>query len=273
MPAYNAHEYIRLAIRSTLATLPSDSELLILVEGKNRELYDFESFNDSRLRIFWGSEKPLGIANALNQLLSNASGEFIARMDADDIALPGRFTRGISALLKYDADFAFSNCIHLFKWRGLPLLFPQPCIRLQSNQITDLMVLANPFVHGSMTVRLSTINSLGGYSNTSSEDFDLWLRARMSGKKFVRVASYGLLYRNHPLQTSLLEKRAKPIKILPVDEQRLKYRLWYAALNKIKQGDVDQYASRRLSSSNLYFKIWFFVRKNLNSKSFHKPVH
>src|SRR5689334_9568753 len=91
MPVYNAQTYVRQAVQSILAQTFSDFEFIIIDDGSTdesptilRELAE----KDSRIRVT--SRPNTGYAKALNEALQQSRGQYIARMDADDIALPDR---------------------------------------------------------------------------------------------------------------------------------------------------------------------------------------
>jgi glycosyltransferase involved in cell wall biosynthesis len=91
MPAYNAESYLKDAMSSILNQTFSDFEFLIYNDGSTDRTHDIiSSFADKRI-VYKKSEKNQGYLNLLNDGLSVAKGKYIARMDADDIALPKRF--------------------------------------------------------------------------------------------------------------------------------------------------------------------------------------
>ena len=93
MPAYNAEKYINEAIDSILAQTFTDFEFIIIDDGSTDSTCAIvESYSDSRIRFF-KNEHNLGVAATLNRGLDLARGEYIARMDADDISLPTRFEK------------------------------------------------------------------------------------------------------------------------------------------------------------------------------------
>ncbi len=90
MPVYNAEKYLKTAIESILKQTFSDFELLIINDGSTDGSEEIiRSFNDKRIRLF-NNEQNLGIIKTLNKGLNLAKGEYIIRMDADDISLPDR---------------------------------------------------------------------------------------------------------------------------------------------------------------------------------------
>ena len=93
MPAYNAENYIREAIDSILAQTFRDFEFLIIDDGSTDHTVEIiRSYSDSRIRLYQ-NERNMGVAATLNRGLDLARGEYIARMDADDISLPERFAK------------------------------------------------------------------------------------------------------------------------------------------------------------------------------------
>jgi len=97
MPVYNAEKYLKEAIGSILGQSFSDFEFLIINDGStDSSVKIIKSYDDPRIR-FIANEKNLGVIPTLNKGFALAQGEFIARMDADDISLPKR--------LELQADF------------------------------------------------------------------------------------------------------------------------------------------------------------------------
>ena len=88
MPAYNAALYIREAIESVLNQSFQNFEFIIINDGSTDETLNIiQSFNDSRI-VLINNSKNLGIIKTRNIGLQLAKGEYIAKMDADDVSLP-----------------------------------------------------------------------------------------------------------------------------------------------------------------------------------------
>ena len=91
LPAYNAELYIREAIDSILNQTEPDFEFLIFNDGSTDATDKIiKSYNDDRI-VYKNEETNIGHLDLLNEGLSIAKGKYIARMDADDVALPNRF--------------------------------------------------------------------------------------------------------------------------------------------------------------------------------------
>ncbi len=196
MPAYNATRTINAALLSTYLTMPLNSELIVYLDGPGTTSPLLRILKKSkRVRILEG-ESRVGLPRALNFLVQEARGQYIARMDADDIALPMRYLIGLRKLSRQKADVAFSQAI-VFGGKFPFSLVPQIPFRLTAEQANLHLVISNPFVHPSMIAARSLILSCGGYRECVAEDLDLWLRLAASGKRLVRIPQYGVLYRLH----------------------------------------------------------------------------
>lgn len=98
MPVYNVALYVAEAINSILNQTYKDFELLIINDGSIDNTRDeVLKFSDTRIR-FVENEKNIGLANTLNKGLELARGEYIARMDGDDISLPERLAKQVAIL-------------------------------------------------------------------------------------------------------------------------------------------------------------------------------
>ncbi len=92
LPVFNGEKYLKEAILSILEQRFSDFELLIINDGsKDNSLNIILSFQDPRIRLINHTENR-GLIQSLNEGISLANGKYIARMDADDISMPHRFS-------------------------------------------------------------------------------------------------------------------------------------------------------------------------------------
>ena len=98
MPVYNVASYVHEAITSILNQTYPDFELLIINDGSTDSTRDIVlKFKDPRIR-FIENEHNIGLANSLNKGIVLAKGEYIARMDGDDISLPHRLEKQVAVL-------------------------------------------------------------------------------------------------------------------------------------------------------------------------------
>ena len=196
LPVFNGQATLGQAVLSTLRAMDQDDELLILIQDAKPSSYDLEGLDDARIKFYF-SNFALGIGKALNYLAEEANGEFIARMDQDDICLKSRFRKQLKFMKRYGLDIVFANAI-LFGNQVKPFgALPQLPYRLMPPQANLLLAMQNPFVHPTMLAKRSVLESLSFYRESLAEDYDLWLRASSRGFKLARMRSFGIFYRVH----------------------------------------------------------------------------
>jgi glycosyltransferase involved in cell wall biosynthesis len=200
MPAYKNSKTIGLSIIFALASLPKSAELLIWLDGPSTtsKILDLAS-RSKRVRVLSSPERK-GLSTTLNLLLSEARGRYVARLDADDLALPFRYGKAIKLLESDKADLVFSNSI-LFrmKW-GFPILVPQFPFALTASESSLALLTSNPFVHSTLVARKETLIEAGEYREAVAEDYDFWLRLAAAGKLIIKLHRFTLLYRVHASQ-------------------------------------------------------------------------
>ncbi len=98
LSAFNCESTIEYALRSITFQSFDDWELILLDDGSQDKTYEIcRSFSDSRIRIIRDGRN-LGLAARLNQAIDLARGEFLGRMDADDVSFPERFAQQVNFL-------------------------------------------------------------------------------------------------------------------------------------------------------------------------------
>jgi len=206
MPAYNAERWIAEAIDSILNQTYDNIELLIYDDGSTdktleiimgyankyfmvpREFTKVMAWND-----FEG--KNLGVTVALNRLIGACKGKYIARMDADDIAMPTRIEDQVR-YIKYWQKCAGVGCeIELFgdenknkrrDWWG--------DVYINTETIQRKLPYRNPLCHPSMLFYGDTLREYM-YEGGVFQDYDLFLRMASDGKLFSKVPQMLMKYR------------------------------------------------------------------------------
>lgn len=108
MPAYNAARYIEEAIRSVLSQGWSNLEVVVVNDGsKDGTAAVVRAIADPRVRVI--DQPNGGVSSARNAGIEEARGEFIAFLDADDALEPGAIEQKMEALLRGDAEWAYSD--------------------------------------------------------------------------------------------------------------------------------------------------------------------
>jgi glycosyltransferase involved in cell wall biosynthesis len=148
--------------------------------------------------IILESDSP-GIVRALNLGLEKANGEFIARLDQDDVMLPNRLNLQYEFLEKHSDFAAVGGQIVLMTESGLILnsisypTSPQKCKKI--------MFYQSPIPHPAVMFRKEEVLSLGGYREQIPEDWDLWVRF-VENSKILNLNSPVINYRIHDGQLS-----------------------------------------------------------------------
>lgn len=121
MPFFNAGGALLPAVHSILNQTYDNWELLLCDDGSNDgTLALARSIHDSRITV-WSDGRRKGLAQRLNECIDRAQGEFMARMDADDISYPARFEKQI-AYLKANPESDLIGCsLLIFGEDGQPL--------------------------------------------------------------------------------------------------------------------------------------------------------
>lgn len=199
MPAFNSAGTIVQAVRSTLFDLPRDAAVHILDDASTDDTLEVLArlaSADKRLKI---TAAPVngGVAFSLNSLLAGANSEYVARMDADDVVIPGRFRRSIAVLDAGKAEVVFSGVIHRGPGRRI-----RPAVQLpiSPENMQLFLLLGNPLTHSTMVGTTSALVETGGYRQVPSEDYDLWLRLALRDLRLRRIAQPGVFYRHHASQ-------------------------------------------------------------------------
>lgn len=204
-PVYNGERFLEESIDSILNQTFRDFELLILLEyGSNtasREIVERKK-TDDRIRVIENKECKLGLAESLNLGMKEAKGEYIARMDADDISLPKRFEKQVKFLDNHPDIVMCGTAMkglyddgHTDK-RGY---FTDP------GSIRFECMLGNPFGHPTVMWRKEVfLREKLFYRNTPySEDFELWKRV-VELFPCANLRDYLLLYRLHGESASVM---------------------------------------------------------------------
>ncbi|WP_141576691.1 glycosyltransferase [Actinomadura sp. WMMA1423] len=133
----------------------------------------------TRLRIVERSA-PVGIAAALKDGLRHCRSDLVARMDADDVSLPGRLRRQRDFLLGNPAVVAVGSSVHIIDERGRRRYVRRMCA---TADLRRRLLLRNQLVHPSVMFRREAVDAVGGYDERLSggEDYELWLRLSTAG--------------------------------------------------------------------------------------------
>lgn len=199
IPCYNSSGWINEAVTSICAQTKNDIEILIYNDGStdgSAEIIESLAASDSRI-IPLGDSTNRGISHALNTMLHKASGEYIARMDADDISLPQRLERQLRFLEEKKIDL----CGTWFQefGGGVPR---QVRWHTSPQALMAAMLFQNTICHPTIMARREVFEQFQYRSEYNlAEDYDIFVRA-LSKFKLANMPEVLLRYRRHPQQAT-----------------------------------------------------------------------
>lgn len=211
MPVYNAERYLRKAVESILAQTYRDFELISVDDGssdRSKEILESYAARDSRVRVI--SRPNTGIVGALNDGLAAAKGEFIARMDADDIALPGRFAAQIAYLREHPETVALGTAVEIIDTQDSVVDVHAPSLSHETIEAGLLRGNGGALYHPTALFRASALRAVNGYDPVfcKAEDLDLYLRLSHIGK-LANLPTVGLKYRHHLKSTNFVHRKTQ----------------------------------------------------------------
>ena len=183
------------SINSILQQTYSNFEFLIINDNPNN--YELEktlkSYKDSRIKIIHNEEN-LGLVKSLNNGLKYCNGQYVARMDADDISCPSRIQDELLYLQNNRLDMVGSY-IETIDENGKTI---KPLMRFPKNhnQIVKFMRWGSCICHPTWLLKREVCLELHGYRKTRHrEDYDFILRAIAHGYKVGNISKVELSYR------------------------------------------------------------------------------
>jgi glycosyltransferase involved in cell wall biosynthesis len=211
MPVYNCRAYVAHAVRSILSQTFGNFELILIDDGStdgSSQILDELARSDHRIILL--RHPNAGMTRAMNEGVERARGEFIARMDADDISLPTRLQKQLAYLQVHPECVAVGSAIVMMDSYGNPLYLSRwP----ESHEDSDAALLRGEsdggLAHPTAMIRTTSIRTIGGYREKYkyAQDKDLWLRLGEIGW-LANLAEPLVKYRMH--ETSTGSTRAAP---------------------------------------------------------------
>jgi len=200
MPAFNAEKYIAQAIESILQQTYPHFELLILNDGStDRTQLIIDQFDDARI-IKINLAKNQGLVKARNQLVSAAKGEYIAFLDADDIALSNRLRLQVSYLETREVDICGGAHDSLYEASGKLKPSKQ---RYSDADIRALLTIYSPLCNPAVMGKADAFKKHPYQSGKDyAEDYSLWAELALAGYRFANLYEKLIIYRIHACQTS-----------------------------------------------------------------------
>ncbi|TPI17993.1 glycosyltransferase [Mesorhizobium sp. B4-1-1] len=206
IPVRDGAQYVGEALQSILDQDLADIEVIVVDDGSRDDSAAIAmsiSDRDSRVRLVANRGK--GIVDALNMGLSLARAPLAARMDCDDVSLPGRLRLQV-ACFDADADLQLLGTAGLQIDRDGNPLRPLD-VPAGGDPLRDALARYNPMLHPTVMFRTEAVRRAGGYRRafTHAEDYDLWLRLSETGK-LANMDARLVKLRSHPGQVSRMKE-------------------------------------------------------------------
>lgn len=204
MSVYNAEEYLRIAIESILNQTYTDFEFIIINDGStDQSKAIINSYKDKRIKLI-DNVKNSGLVFSLNKGIDSAAGEYIARMDADDISLPERFEKQIEFLNKETDVALVSSSGTYIDENGIDkkyLEFP-----VSAHLIFTYLFFGNPIIHTSVFIKTDVLRKYKYKKDYYlAEDYFLWSQIAKD-HKVANIPEPLVKYRFHESSISLQKK-------------------------------------------------------------------
>jgi len=141
-------------------------------------------------------EKKEGLAYAKNFGLKYITSDRVCFLDADDLYMPNKIEKQVNYLKTNDVDFLGTQAWNRY---GNNMEFKESIFKLGQyethEQISERLKVENIMTHGSMMIKKSCLDELGGYNHVKGmEDWDLWNRAIDKGYKFYQIQERLYIY-------------------------------------------------------------------------------
>lgn len=259
MPAYNAERYIRKAIESILNQTFSDFELIVINDGSSDGTLEcIQSFRDERIKVI-NNKQNLGIIRSRNIGLQASSGEYIAKMDADDISLNTRLQRQVNYLDQHPEVAVIACKLAVMDQNGeLINVWPEDYFISTNQQIRETLPKTNCIGQPTVMMRARVAKSIG-YNEIykHNEDWGLWLDFLSKGYVISKLNEVLVYYRVHATSTTVTQNAKS------VEAKTIKFRFKYLLANCLKPTRVLMALTKGLCIDLIKFISPHFVLRLL----------
>jgi glycosyltransferase involved in cell wall biosynthesis len=199
LAAYNAEKYLVSAVQSILDQTFTDFELLLFDDGsKDSTPQIVADFGKKDPRVVPISRANKGLTPTLNEGISRAQGEYLARMDADDLSLPRRFAEQVKYLDEHPECVCLGSRVTLVDPYASPIKDTDHKLTHEEIEAGLLKGVGWSIVHPAAMMRADAVRKVGGYREQfkTSQDLDLFLRLSEIGR-LANLAEPLVQYRQH----------------------------------------------------------------------------
>lgn len=200
LPVRNGGEFLGKAVDSILSQTFENLELLLVDDHSTDAAISALDKSDPRLKII--NSQGQGVVDASDTGFAHCLGEYIARMDADDISLPGRIYQQLDYLGRNPSIDIAGCCVEIFSEPGIRGGLKRYQKWLNSvctpEEVHQQIFIESPLPNPGLMFRQAALQKLGGYRNRQwPEDYDLLLRADAAEMRMGKPEPVLLRWREH----------------------------------------------------------------------------
>lgn len=212
LPVYNGEAYVREAVESILAQTFTDFELIVINDGStdgSGVILQELAARDPRIVLVERANG--GLVSALNEGIERARAELIARMDADDVAMPERFALQHARMEAEPGLGLLGSFIRIMDKTGR--IIRQGDYPVSTAETARFLERGCPVAHPTVMMRREAVLKAGGYRKLFShcEDYDLWLRISELGYGIANLPQPLLNYRMHGANVSAVHREVQEL--------------------------------------------------------------
>lgn len=223
MPLFNGERFVREALESILGQTITDFELLIIDDGSSdASVRIVGDYDDSRIRLIRNHEN-LGVTATLNRGIDLARGEYIARMDCDDISLPNRLAEQAAYLEQHPDCAMVAVMVTMMDENGNEIgAWLDDRKTGTGESIRRFLPRANCIAHPGIMIRKSILSRYR-YNERQrvAQDYDLWLRMAADGLVITKLEKPLLRYRVHTASITAQSNGGRP------DQKNVRTKTWF----------------------------------------------
>lgn len=202
------------SVQSILSQTYTNFELILINDGsRDKTLGILISFRDERIRIL--DQENRGLVLSLNRGIKEAAGKYIARMDADDFAMPKRLEKQVEFMENHPTVGVLGTAVKIVYSDGTERVRWRP---VDTSSIRKNIVRICPFCHSSVMIRKKVFDEVGTYDASKDgskkllvEDYDLWVRILAAGYDLANLPDVLMTYYREP--DSILRTRSVSMRI------------------------------------------------------------
>lgn len=214
MVVCNVERFLAEAIESILVQTFRDFEFVIVDYGSTDSTKEtVANYAKSDTRVYLHEIAHCGLGDARNAACRLARGQYIALMDADDVALPERLQIEAAFMEQHPNVGLLGGAVQWISGQGAPLYIGR--VRRSDKELREAMTTHCPFWQPTVLLKKEAFVKAGGYRNAfaPAEDYDLWMRVT-EYFQCANLPDIVLRYRMHPHQVSIRKMKQQTLGIL-----------------------------------------------------------